>query len=158
MIKKNLIFKNYIEKKKININLLNKLSLKFLKVKKKIEIEINNTQKTLNILNKNLKFNFNLNQLKTFKKYKTLAIIGMGESILGTEAIKNFFKKKVKKKIYFFNNLNSQDILNFKEKEKFQKVLFIVISKSGNTIETLKNFFLLNILKKKLKNIIKLYE
>jgi len=78
----------------------------------------------------------------------------MGGSILGTEAIKNFFKKKVKKKIYFFNNLNSQDILNFKEKEKYQKVLFIVISKSGNTIETLTNFFLLNILKKKLRNII----
>ena len=149
MIKKNLIFKNYIEKKKININLLNKFSLKFLKVKKEIESEINNTQKTLNILNKNLKFNFNLNQLKTFKKYKTLAIIGMGGSILGTEAIKNFFKKKVKKKIYFFNNLNSQDIQSFKEKEKFQRVLFIVISKSGNTIETLTNLFLLNILKKK---------
>ena len=154
MIKKNLIFKNYIEKKKLNINLLNKFSLKFLKVKKEIEIEINDSQKTLNILNKNFKFNFNLNQLKTFKKYKTLAIIGMGGSILGIEAIKNFFLKKVKKKIYFFNNLNSQDILNFKEKEKFQKVLFIVISKSGNTIETLTNFFLLNVLKKKLRNII----
>ena len=93
MIKKNLIFKNYIEKKKININLLNKFSLKFLKVKKEIESEINNTQKTLSILNKNFKFNFNLNQLKTFKKYKTLAIIGMGGSILGSEAIKNFFKR-----------------------------------------------------------------
>ena len=56
MIKKNLIFKNFIEKKKININLLKKFFLKFLKVKKEIESEINNTQKTLNILNKNLKY------------------------------------------------------------------------------------------------------
>ena len=72
----------------------------------------------------------------------------MGGSILGTEAIYNFFKKKIKKKVYFFNDLNENNILNFKKKEKLQNVLFIIISKSGNTVETLSNIFTINIIKK----------
>ena len=40
------------------------------------------------------------------------------------------------------------------KKSKTNKTLFIVISKSGDTIETLSNLFLLNILKKNAKNII----
>ena len=78
----------------------------------------------------------------------------MGGSILGAEAVKNFFEKKVKKKIYFFNNLDPEYVSKFKKKENVQKVLFLVISKSGNTIETLSNFFSLNIIKKNSKNII----
>ena len=34
----------------------------------------------------------------------------MGGSILGSEAIYNFFKKKNKKKFYFFDNLDSEKI------------------------------------------------
>ena len=40
------------------------------------------------------------------------------------------------------------------EKNSLSKVLFIIISKSGNTIETLSNSFSLKILKKNSKNII----
>ena len=78
----------------------------------------------------------------------------MGGSILGTEAIFNFLNKKIKKKVFFFNNLNSDAIFNFKDKVSFNKTLFIIISKSGNTIETFIKFFSLNIIKKKRKNII----
>jgi glucose-6-phosphate isomerase len=78
----------------------------------------------------------------------------MGGSILGTEAIHDFFKSKIKKKIYFFNNINENRITNFKKKENLSKVLYIVVSKSGNTIETLSNLFSLNIVKKNAKNII----
>ena len=112
---------------------------------------MNSSRETLNILSKNFKFNFKPKQLKIFKKYKTIALIGMGGSILGAEAVKNFFEKKVKKKIYFFNNLDPEYVSKFKKKENVQKVLFLVISKSGNTIETLSNFFSLNIIKKNQK-------
>ena len=78
----------------------------------------------------------------------------MGGSILGTKAIYNFFEKKIKKKVYFFDNLNEGKILKFKKKETLANVLFIIISKSGNTIETLTNFYSLKILKKNAKNII----
>ena len=45
-------------------------------------------------------------------------------------------------------------ILKFKKKENLNKILFLVISKSGNTIETLSNLFSLNIIKKNSKNIL----
>ena len=68
------------------------------------------------------------------------------------------FQKKIKKKIHFFNNLDEGEIMNFKKKEKSTKTLFIIISKSGNTIETLSNTFALNIIKKNSKNIILISE
>ena len=117
-------------------------------------METENQNKTLNILSKNFKFNFKINDLKGFKKYKSVAIIGMGGSILGSEAIYNFLGNKIKKKFYFFNDLNLRKSFLFKKKEKLDKILFIVISKSGNTVETLSNFLNLGILKKNSKNII----
>ena len=86
--------------------------------------------------------------------FKSLAILGMGGSILGTEAIYQFLEKKIKKKVVFFNDLNEEKIVNFKKTNKFNKVLFVVVSKSGNTLETLSNFIALNIIKKHSKNII----
>ena len=59
----------------------------------------------------------------------------MGGSILGTEAIYDFLKKKIKKKLTFVNNLNSNA-------EYFQDKninLNLIISKSGNTLETIAN-------------------
>ena len=43
-------------------------------------------------LNKNFSFNFNIKSLSKFKKFKTVAIIGMGGSILGAEAIYSFLQ------------------------------------------------------------------
>ena len=41
--------------------------------------------------------NLDLNsQFKKFKKFKNIVLIGMGGSILGTEAIFNFLKQKIK--------------------------------------------------------------
>ena len=59
----------------------------------------------------------------------------MGGSILGAEAIYNFLKKKIKKEVYFFDNIDVQKISRFKKNNRIDEVLFIVISKSGNTIE-----------------------
>ena len=37
----------------------------------------------------------------------------MGGSILGAEAIYNFFQKKIKKKFYFFNDLDERKNIKF---------------------------------------------
>ena len=82
-----------------------------------IKNDILKKNKTLNVLDKNFKFNFKLKDLIKFKKYKKLAIIGMGGSILGAEAIYNFFEARIKKKVYFFNDLNEKKLQDFKEKK-----------------------------------------
>ena len=97
-------------------------------------------------------------EINNFKKFKTIALIGMGGSILGAEAIYNFLQEKIKKRIYFFDDLDEVKITNFKKKENLSKVLFVIISKSGNTVETLSNTFSLNIIKKKANNIILISE
>ena len=78
----------------------------------------------------------------------------MGGSILGAEAIYNFLQIKVKKKVYFLNDLDEDKVTNLKKNKNLSKFLFVVISKSGNTIETLSNAFALNILRKGSKNVI----
>ena len=78
----------------------------------------------------------------------------MGGSILGIKSIYNFLKKKIKKKIYFFDDINEYKVTKLKQSKNLSKILFIIISKSGNTIETLSNVFSLNFVKKGAKNII----
>ena len=151
---KNLLTNNNIQQKYLDKNILKKYLKKFDKIITDINNDISTPRKTLNVLNKNFKFNFQNKDLKKFKKYKTISVIGMGGSILGAEAIYNFFRKKINKKIYFFDDLNEAKILTLKKQKSLSKVLFIVISKSGNTIETLSNFFALDIIKKNSKNII----
>ena len=155
-MKKILDFKNnlhLIKSKKVSI--INKYSKSFNKIFLELKKDLKNKKKTLNVLDNNFLFNFKISELKRFQKFKTIAIVGMGGSILGSEAIYSFLDNKIKKKIYFFNNINENEILNFKKEQKnLSKILFIIISKSGNTIETLSNIFSLNILKKDSKNII----
>jgi len=153
----NLIFKNNIKIKSHQLD-FKKLSKKFDKIYLEIEADIKRKNRTLNILDKDFKFSFKIKDLQRFKKYQSIVIIGMGGSILGAEAIYEFFQSKIKKKIHFFNNIDENKLTNFKKKENLSKTLYIVISKSGNTIETLSNLFALNIIKKKAKNIIVITE
>ena len=141
-----MIIRNYFK-----INFIKK---NFEKIFEDVLENIDNPLKTLNVLNKDFAFKFKTKEIKKYNNFKKLAIIGMGGSILGSEAIYCFFKKKIKKKIYFFDDLDENKILDFKKKEKFSEILFIIISKSGNTIETLSNTFSLNIIKKNAKNVI----
>ena len=71
----------------------------------------------------------------------------MGGSILGAEAIYEFLKDKISKNFLFINNLHANPN-NFNNKNK---VLNLIISKSGNTLETISNANI--IIKKKDKNI-----
>ena len=154
----NFFLKDNIKQKYLKIRTNKYFSNKFENIFLDIKEDIKNTDKTLNFLDNKFKFNFKIRDLKKFKKYQTIALIGMGGSILGSEAIYNFLKKKIKKKVYFFNNLDEKKIEDFKKKEIFSKVLFIIISKSGNTIETISNTFSLNIIKKNSKNILLISE
>ena len=83
-----------------------------------------------------------------FKKYKTIIIIGMGGSILGAKAIYSFLKHKIKKELIFLDNLDENYLKQIKKNKNLSKSLFLIISKSGNTDETILNmYFLKNFLK-----------
>ena len=154
MIREKIYQKNYIKLDYLQNKKFKNSNSKFQKIFSSINDEIDNSYKTLNVLSKDYEFSFKASQLKKFKKYNKIALIGMGGSILGSEAIYYFFKEKIKKKFYFFNDLNEKEIIGLKKSENLNKILFIIVSKSGNTIETLSNIFSLNILKEKAKNVI----
>ena len=61
----------------------------------------------------------------------------MGGSILGSKSIYNFLHHKIKKEFFFFDNLDNKKLSNFLRQKKLEKFLFIIISKSGDTFETL---------------------
>ena len=73
----------------------------------------------------------------------------MGGSILGVEAIYDFLKYKIKKNFSFFSNLQCKKISESKNKK-----VNLIISKSGNTLETNSNFNLILKNQKKNKNVI----
>ena len=154
MTKKNIIIPYSFSKKFLNNKLNKKLSKDYNKIFKYLTKEINNPKNKLNLLSENYKFNFKIKDLISFKKYKNIVLIGMGGSILGSEAIYGFLKGKIKKKVYFFNDINLEKNILIKKEVNLKKTLFIIISKSGNTIETISNLISLNILKKNRKNII----
>ena len=74
-------------------------------------------------------------------------MIGIGGSTLGAEAIYQFLKFKIKKNFVFINNLNP----TIEKKKSFNNDVNIIISKSGNTLETILNSNLL--IDKKINNI-----
>ena len=103
----------------------------------------------LESFNKNYKYSYQKKKVNLFKKFSEVNLVGMGGSILGAETIYNFLNHKINKKFNFYNNLNFQNILKTNKKN-----INIVISKSGNTLETISNFNLLLQKQNKNKNII----
>jgi glucose-6-phosphate isomerase len=81
------------------------------------------------------KYSYSKKLTNKHKKFSNIRVIGMGGSILGSEAIYDFLKKKIKKKLTFVNNLNSNADY-FQDKNVN---LNLIISKSGNTLETIAN-------------------
>jgi glucose-6-phosphate isomerase len=127
MLTKNIDLKNFKKKKK-NRNIE--------KIFSKIKKDFNSKSDLfLTSLSSKYQNTFNIDRLKRYKKFNHYTIIGMGGSSLGSKAIYSFFQEKIKKKFKFIDNLG---IKNFQKIEK--KNLNIVISKSGNTLETIVNF------------------
>ena len=136
-----------------NIRLIN-----FKKIKKKIfknklkkfkKINFVSEYPLLETLTKNYKYSYSKSDINKFKKNSTIRLIGMGGSILGAETIYQFLNHKIKKKFIFLNNLKP----NLLEKDKSKKKVNLIISKSGNTIETIINSSYLINQNKKNKNI-----
>ena len=94
------------------------------------------------LFNKNYKLSTKISDLKKFRKFNTVVLIGMGGSILGSEAIYEYLKKNVKKKFYFLNDLDIAKIQKVKKKITIKKTLFIVISKSEILLKHFQIYFI----------------
>ncbi len=126
-------------------------NIKIQKINKKIQKLFNNLLNTenhiLHSLNKSYEDSWNKRTNVNFNKYKNIILIGMGGSIMGSRAIYSFLRKRIKKKFYFLDNFEHNKLKNIKKKNN----LNLVISKSGNTLETIANSNI--ILKSNAKNI-----
>ena len=147
---KKIIYKNLINKKYYNPKLDNQYN----KIIKDIIKNLNFSNNIFHSLSSRFQYSFKSQELNAFKKFKTIVIIGMGGSILGSEAIYCFLKKKIKKNLIFLDNIDNEKLNKLKIYKDLKKILFIVISKSGSTIETISNTLALGIIKKNSKNII----
>jgi len=87
---------------------------------------------------RNIKKNLNINQKKKI-------VIGLGGSSSGAKALSFFLKDD----LIFFDNLDYEYFYNFFRKNKAEDYFYFIISKSGDTFETLA---LLNLLIKESKN------
>ena len=150
MLKKDNFFKNYF----INLSKYNQNLKKTKKVFSSFIVDLKNNQiPLLKSYEKNYEFDFSATTVKKFSKYRNIVVIGMGGSILGTKSIYSFLKKRIKKEVFFFDNLDLNLSLRYKKIRDLKNSCFIVVSKSGNTLETITNLgtiFSKNLLKNKL--------
>ena len=139
MLTNNIKFKNFSEKSKnLNIN----------KIFKNLKINYLKDQiKFLLSFSKSYKYSYSKKLVHKYKNFLNFRVIGMGGSILGAKAIFQFLNHKIKKNFFFIDNL--QNRLDLKENKK--SFVNLVISKSGNTLETISNANIL--IKKNNKNI-----
>ena len=122
-----------------------KIKTNSLLIKKKLISLLKSKNEILNSLSQNYKDNFTKKILLKYKKNTDYRVIGMGGSSLGTQTIYDFLKHKIKKKFVFSDNLQVNLI---KDKKKYTN---LIVSKSGNTIETIVNANIF--IKKKDRNI-----
>ena len=128
-------FKNF-KKKKVNIRLF--------KLLKDITSKENQIIRSLTSSYQN---SYSNSIILKLKKYSEIKLIGMGGSTLGARAIYSFLKDKIKKNFIFVDSLEPKND-KIKNKKSF---LNLIISKSGNTLETITNANIL--VKKNHKNI-----
>ncbi len=76
---------------------------------------------------------------KANQKWKHILVIGIGGSALPAQTLVNALGKN--EEIYFLDNLDAQKASQIFEKINWKQTLVIVTAKSGNTLETLSNFF-----------------
>ena len=94
----------------------------------------NPNYRIIDTFSNNYQYSYNKKKITKFKKYKTISIFGLGGSSLCIKAIYNFLRFKIRKKVYFYDNLDVDIPKIFKNRN-----LDIVISKSGSTLETIIN-------------------
>ena len=119
----NIFFKNF--KKTSNSKNLKKILLSLL----------NQENQIINSLRKSYQDSWKKVDIKKYKKFSNINLIGMGGSIMGSKSIYSFLKKKIKKNFFFIDNFEHNEINNLNKKNR----LNLIISKSGNTLETIVN-------------------
>jgi len=150
MLKKDNFFKNYftnLSDYKTNLTKTKKVFDSFI-----VDLQ-NNKIPLFESFEKNYEFDFSAATVKKFSKYRNIIVIGMGGSILGAKSIYSFLGKKIKKEVFFFDNLDLNLRLKYKRIKNLNNSCFVVVSKSGNTLETIVNLgtiFSKNLLKNKL--------
>ena len=93
-------------------------------VLRNLNLIVKEKNQLISSLSKNYKDSFNKQLLKKYKKLSNFRIIGIGGSILGTQAIYNFLKTKVKKNFIFVDNLEQN-----KKKIPKKNIANLVVSK-----------------------------
>ena len=91
------------------------------KFKKKIISIIKEKNQIIKSLSKNYKDSFNHKDLNKYKNLLDYRVIGMGGSTLGTQAIYEFLKDKIKKNFLFVDNLQASQKKN--DKKKFTNLI-----------------------------------
>lgn len=88
-------------------------------------------------------------------KFTDVVVVGIGGSILGVQMLHEvLYKESIKTpKFHFIDSIDPTLIASFEKPLKNKKTLFIFVSKSGNTLETVTAFSLISPLHKK-ENII----
>ena len=119
--------------KDIKLKSFNKTNSKEI-IKKKLKLIINDKSQLIKSLSKEYKDKYNFKKIKNFFGKNDVRLIGMGGSILGSQAIYYFLEEKIKKKFFFIDNITPSIKNNYKS-----KINNLIISKSGNTLETVSN-------------------
>ena len=134
MLSQNIYYKNF-KASNINKKKITKIFNKFIK----------SSNQVLLSLGSDYKDSYGKKFLSKITKFNNFRIIGIGGSILGAKAIYKFLNP-LRKKFEFIDNFSNN---NFKKNKK--KDITLIISKSGNTLETISNVNIL--VNKKEKNI-----
>ena len=90
--------------------------------------------KVIDTFSNKYQFSYDKKKISKLRKYKSISIFGLGGSSLCIKAIYDFLRLKIKKKVYFYDNLDVTVSKTVKNKN-----LDIIISKSGSTLETIVN-------------------
>ena len=134
--KQSIYFESFIPKDKFK-SFDNSNKKKFLNLIKIAKENVNEEKNVFGSFSRNFRLNFDLKELKKYKKFKRIITIGFGGSILGAQSINNFLEKKTNKELIFINNLDFDQIKRLNQLKDLNNSLFIIISKSGNTVEVL---------------------
>ena len=123
---------NNIDLKKFNLK-SNKKNL--INIKHHLNKLLKEKNEILNSSKKEYKNSYNKKLITKLKKKSKIFVVGIGGSILGAKAIYNFLKKKIIKKFFFIDNFYNLELT----KKRNNQILNLIISKSGNTLETIAN-------------------
>ena len=135
MFEKNIKYKQFLLlKKNKKKTFIKKIFYKLIQKKSDLILSLSNEYKD----------SYPKEMLKKFDQYRNILLIGMGGSALGSKAIYSFLKSK--KKITFIDNISNKNAIN-----NNIKTLSLIVSKSGNTLETISNSNIF--IKKNFKNI-----